>query len=164
VSSNHRFQAHPLIPTFVGPLVRCPPSLLSSLIELREIKLSLRFYNDHLDVLTILSSITSTKINSVTLFIWECPFPDDLEYFSLKWMKIESALCRLWELKKGTESAGVVVVDVYFDRVGLGDEFLRLSGKGEFMPRFQEGGVMNVRTQPIDLNRAMASIMPDGFK
>ena len=132
--------------------------------ELREVKLSLRFYNDYFDVLTIISSITSTKIKSLTLFVWECPFPDDPEYFSLKWLKIENALCRLWELKKGTELADMVVVDVHFDRVGLGDEFLRLSGRGEFMPRFQEGGVMNVRTQPIDLNRAMASIMPEGFR
>jgi len=41
---------------------------------------------------------------------------------------------------------------------------LRLSGRGEFMPRFQEGGVVNVRTQPVDVTRAMASIMPEGFR
>ena len=144
-------------------MVRCPSSLLSSLTELREIKLSLRFYNDYFDVLTILSSVTSTKINSATLFVWECPFPDDLVDFTLRWSKIENALCRLWELKKGTESVGGVVVEVYFDRGGLADEVLRLSGRGEFMPRFQEGGVVNVWTQPVDLNRAMASIMPEGF-
>lgn len=73
-------------------------------------------------------------------------------------------MCRLWELKKGTESEGVVVVDVYFDREGFGDEFLKLSRRGEFMSRFQEGGVVNVRMQPIDLNRAMASITPEGFR
>ena len=152
------------MPTFIGPLVHCPPSLLSPLTELREVKLSLRLYNDYLDVLAILSSITSTKINSVTLFVWECPFPDDLGSFSLKWLEIENALCRLWELKKGTESVDVVVVDVHFDCAGLGDEVLRLSGRGEFMPRFQEGGVVNVGTRPVDVNRAMASIMPEGFR
>ena len=163
VSNRHHFYAHPLIPTFVGPLVHCPPNLLSSLTELREVKLSLRFYNDYFDILAILSSITSTRMNSVTLFVWECPFPDDLEYFSLRWSKIENALCRLWELK-GTGSADMVVVDMYFDLVGLGDEVLRLSRRGEFMPRFQEGGVLNVRTQPVEVNRAMASIMPEGFR
>ena len=56
------------------------------------------------------------------------------------------------------------MVDVYFDREGFGDEFLKLSRRGEFMSRFQEGGVVNVRMQPIDLNRAMASITPEGFR
>jgi len=95
------------------------------LTELREVRLSLRFHNDYFDVLAILSSITSTKMNFVTLFVWECPFPDDLEYFSLKWLRIENALCRLWELKKGIKSVDVVAVDLYFDCVGLGDEVLR---------------------------------------
>ena len=164
-------QAQPLVASysyrrFEGPLVHCPSNLLSSLTELQEIKLSLRFYNDndYFDVLTILSSVTSTKITSVTLFVWGCPSPDSLGYFSLRWLKIESALCRLWELKKGTEPAGGVVVDVRFDRGGLADGILRLSERGEFMPRFQEGGVVNVRTQPIDLKRVMDSITPEGFR
>lgn len=144
-------------------MVHCPPTLLSPLTELQDIKLSLRFYNDYFDVLTILSSITSTRISSVTLFVWECPFPHDIENFSLRWLEIENALCRLWELKKGAESTGGVVLNVHFDDEGIANEVLRLSGGGEFLSRFREGGVVNVGTQPVDSNRAMSSIMPEGF-
>lgn len=163
VRIGHRLWGRPIDTNiFTGPLVHCPPTLLSPSTELRNVKLSLRFFNDYLDVLTILLSITSTKIDSVTLFAWECPFPDDLENFSLRWFKIEDALCRLWELKKGSESGGGVMVDVYFDGAELADEVSRLSRRGEFMPRFQEGGILNIGM--CDYNRAMAGIVPKEFR
>jgi len=149
---------------FFSPLVHCPDTLLSPLTELREITLSLRFFNDYFDVSTILSSITSTKIDSVTLFVWECPFPNVLENFSLRWIKIENALCRLSGLKKGSESVGDIVLDVYLDDEECADEVLRLLERGEFMSRFREGGVANVKMQPVDLNRAMLSIVPEEFR
>lgn len=162
VSVKHRPQRHPVdTDILIGPWVHCTPTLLSSLTELREIKLSLRFFDDYFDVLTLLSSVTSTKIDTVTLFVWECPFPDDLDHFPLRWLGVENALCRLWELKKGTESVGRIVVDVHFDDAELAGEVSKLFGRGEFMPRFQEGGVVNIGMQPVGLNCAMASIMPE---
>ena len=142
-------------------MIQCPLTILSPLTELRDIKLSLRFFSDYSDVLAILSSITSAKINSVTLFIWECPFPDDLDNFSMRWLKIENALCRLWQLKRGTEYMGEVVLDVHLDEKKLAEEVFRLSERGEFMPRFQEGGVVKVRRQPIDLDRPPFSVVPE---
>lgn len=163
VSIKRRFWRRPIdTNVFTGPLVPCPLTLLSPLTELRDAKLSLRFFNDYFDVLNTLSSITSTKINSVTFFVWECPFPDDLGEFSMRWLKIENALCRLWELKRGIEPVGGVVVDMHFDDAKLADEVSRLSGRGEFMSRFQEGGVLNVRM--LDSSRAMAGVMPEEFR
>ena len=162
VSIEHHLQQHPVdTDIFIGPWVRCPPTLFSPLTELRDIKLSLRFFNNYFDVLTLLSSVMSTKIDSVTLFAWECHFQDDLDTFSLRWLGIENALCRLWELKKGTESVGRIVLDVHFDNAKLADKVSKLLGRGEFMPRFQEGGVVNIGMQPVGLNCAMASIMPE---
>ena len=126
--------------------------------------LSLRFFNDYFNVATILSSITSTKVASVTLFIWKCPFPNDLDDFSLRWVKLENALYRLTGLKQRTKSVGKVVLDVYFDDEKLAIEMLRLSERGEFMPRFQQVGMLNVKMQAVDLNRAMSSIMLEAFK
>lgn len=99
----------------------------------------------------------------MTLFIWECPFPGNLDTFSLRWVKIENALCRLAELK-GTESTGGVVLDVYFDDKEPANEVLRLAERGEFMPRFQERGVVNVCTERMDLQRAMLRIVPEEFR
>lgn len=80
-------------------------------------------------------------------------------------MKIENALCRLSGLKKGTGSVGEIVLDVYLDNGKCTDGIPRLSERGEFMPRFRrEGGVVNVKMQPVDLNRAMLSIVPDEFR
>jgi len=149
---------------FFSPLVHCPDTLLSPLTELRDITLSLRFFNDYFDVSTILSSITSTKITSVTLFVWECPFPEDIDNFSLRWIKIETALCKLSELKKRSESVGEIVLDVYLDDEECAVEVLRLSERGVFMPQFREKGLVNVWMQPIDLNRAMLSIVPEEFR
>ena len=67
-------------------------------------------------------------------------------------------------MKKGTESVGGVVVDVYFDDGGIAGEVLRLLERGEVMSRFQEGGVVNVRMDPIDLYLAMVSITPEEFR
>lgn len=91
----------------------------------------------------------------MTLFIWECPLPGNLDTFPLRWVKIEDALCRLTELKKRTEPVGEVVLDVYFDEKEPANEVLRLAERGEFMPRFQERGVVNVRTERMDLKCAM---------
>lgn len=99
-------------------------------------------------------------INSVNHFIRGCPFPDDLDDFSLRWM-IGNALRRLTGLKKRTESPSEAVLDVYLDDKGLASGVSMLSGRGDFMPRFQGKGVINVRTQPMDLNRAMLSILPE---
>ena len=129
------------------------------MINLQDITLSLRFLNDHLNVFTILSSITSTKIKSITLIIWECYYPDDLENFCFRWMKIENALCRLSELRKGTESGGELVLNVHFDDERVANQVFGFAGRKEFMPRFQEGGLINVETQGVDLNRAMSNIV-----
>lgn len=59
---------------------------------------------------------------------------------------------------------GKVVLDVYFDDEELAIEMLRLSERGEFMPRFQQVGMLNVKMQAVDLNRAMSSIMLEAFK
>jgi hypothetical protein len=99
----------------------------------------------------------------MTLFVWECPFPDDLNNFFLRWLSIENGLCRLWELKKGTRSAGEVVLDLCFDD-GFADEVLRSSERGEFMPRFQEVGTVNVRKQPMDLDRSPFTVAPEDFR
>jgi hypothetical protein len=129
------------------------------LTELRDIKLSLRFFSHYFDVLAILSSITSNEMTFVTLFVWEFPSPDDLDNFSLKWLKIENALCRLWELKKGTESVGEVALNVYLDNEKLTDEISELLKRGKFMPRLQEGGVMSVRIRTIDLSRSPFTVV-----
>jgi len=73
-------------------------------------------------------------------------------------------MCRLTELKKRAESVGEVVLDIFFDKEELAIEVVGLLGRGEFMPRFREGGAVNVKTQPMDLNGAMLSIMPEEFR
>ena len=100
----------------------------------------------------------------MTLFIWDFPSPGDLDGFSLRWTKVENALCRLTELKKRAKSLDEVVLDVYFDDEELATEVSMLSEGGGFMPRFREGGVVNIRTQPVDLTLAMLSIVPEEFK
>ena len=125
-------------------MVHCPDTLLSPLTELRDVALSLLFSDDHFNAPTILSSITSTKVTSVTLFIWQCPLPNGLNDFSLRWMEIENALCRLTELKRGTGFVPEIVLDVHFDHKQVANEVSRLLERGEFMPRFQKGGVVNV--------------------
>lgn len=59
-------------------------------------------------------------------------------------MEIENALCRLTELKKGTGFVPEIVLDVHFDHKQVANEVSRLLERGEFMPRFQKGGVVNV--------------------
>jgi len=67
------------------------------------------------------------------------------------------------ELKKRAESVDEVLLDVYFDKEELATEVVGLSERGEFMPRFREGGVVNVKTQPMYLNGAMLWIVPEEF-
>ena len=71
--------------------------------ELRDVTLSLRYLDDHHHTLMILSPIVSTEVDSVTLIVWGCQYPNDLEDFCSRWMEIENALCRLSELKDATE-------------------------------------------------------------
>ena len=124
----------------------------------------MRFLNDHHIVLAILSSITSAKIDTITFIIWECYYPDDLEGFCLRWAKIENALCRLSELKERAECGGRVVLNVHFDDGRCAREVSGSAERGEFMPRFQEGGVVNVETRPMDVDQAMAMITPEEFR
>ena len=150
-------------PTFKAPWVHCSNTLLSSLTHLRDIVLSLQFLNDHPNVLAMLSSITSTKINSVTLIVWGCSYPHDLENFCFRWTQIENALCRLSELRKRLESGGKVVLNVCFDDERLANEVSEFVGGREFMPRFQERGVIKVELEPMGPNRAMSIIVPPEF-
>ena len=56
------------------------------------------------------------------------------------------------------------MVDMYFDDAGIAGGILMLSERGEFMPRFQEGGVVNVRTEPIDSRLALVNLTPEEFR
>ena len=56
------------------------------------------------------------------------------------------------------------MLDVYFDDKEPANEVLRLAERGEFMPRFQERGVVNVCTERMDLQRAMLRIVPEEFR
>lgn len=79
-------------------------------------------------------------------------------------MKIETALCRLSELKKGAGPGGKVVLNVHFDDERLMNEVHGLVEGGEFMPLFQEGGVVKVGRQQIGMSQAMSNIMPEEFR
>ena len=125
--------------------------------------LSLRFLHDHPNAVAMLSSVTSTKIQSVTLIVWGCLYPDDLDNFCLRWTQIENALCRLSELRKGKESGREVVLNVHFDDERLANEVSGFVGGREFMPRFQERGLINVELEQMDSNRAMSIIAPEEF-
>ncbi|KAF9778967.1 hypothetical protein BJ322DRAFT_1173063 [Thelephora terrestris] len=141
-----------------------PETLLSTLTNLRDIALSLRFVRNNPDVATILSSITSTKIDSVTLIIWDCYYPNDLENFCSRWTSIENALCRLSGLRRRAECEGKVVLNVHFVDRRCAIDVLGLAERGEFMPRFQEGGVVKVETRTKDVNHVVSSIVPEEFR
>ena len=82
----------------------------------------------------------------------------------MRWAKIENALCRLSELKERAECGGRVVLNVHFDDGRCAREVSGSAERGEFMPRFQEGGVVNVETRPMDMDQAMAMITPEEFR
>lgn len=73
-------------------------------------------------------------------------------------------MCRLSELKKGSGSGGEVVLNIHFDDERLANEVTGYVERKEFMPRFQEGGRVNVEAQRMDLNRAMSNIVPEEFR
>lgn len=79
-------------------------------------------------------------------------------------MGIENALCRLSELRDGTESGGEVVLNLHFDDERFAEEVSAFVGRREFMPRFQEGGLVNVEAQRMGLDRAMSNIVPEEFR
>lgn len=79
-------------------------------------------------------------------------------------MKIENALCRLSELRKGAESGGKIVLNVHFDDERLANEVSGFTERREFMAQFQEGGLINVEAQQMSLNLAMSNIVPEEFR
>ena len=78
--------------------------------------------------------------------------------------RIENKLCRLSELRERTECGGRVVLNVYFDDERYAKGVSWYVKRGEFMPRFQEGGVVNVETRPIYMNQAITSVTPEEFR
>ena len=137
---------------------RAPDTLLSPLTGLRELTHSIRFRSDHHDLLSILSSITSAKIDSVTLIVWDCYYLDDLEDFRLRCARVENVLCKLSET---AECGGRMALNVLFWDGGFAKVVSGHAERGELMLRFQERGVVNVETRPMDRNQAMASITPE---
>ena len=130
------------------PWIHCPDTVFFPLTELRDITLSLRSLINHPAVVKILSSITSTKIDSVTFIVWQCYYPHNgLRNFCPKWIEIDKALCRLSELREGTESGGEVVLNLHFDDEGLAEEFSEFLENRELMPLFQELGLINIEVQ-----------------
>ena len=111
----------------------------------------------------ILSSIVSTKVDSVTLIVWGCQYPNDLEDFCSRWTEIENALCRLSELRERAECGGKVVLNVHFDNEAFAGEVFSFAKRGEFFSRFQDVGVVEVETGVMDMNRAISRVMPEEF-
>lgn len=126
--------------------------------------MTLRFLTDNPNVAAMLSSITSTEINSVALIVWDFCYPEDLDDFCLRWTSIENALCRLSGLKKEAECGGKVVLNVYFNDERFASEVSRFAERGEFLPRFREGGVLKVETRRMDVNHPTLSIVPEEFR
>ena len=79
-------------------------------------------------------------------------------------MEVENALCRLSELRKGAKSGGEVVLNLYFDDEIFAMGVSEFVERREFMPRFQERGLINVEPQRITLDRAMSIIVPEEFR
>ena len=57
-----------------------------------------------------------------------------------------------------------MVLNVYFDDERYAKGVSWYVKRGEFMPRFQEGGVVNVETRPIYMNQAITSVTPEEFR
>jgi hypothetical protein len=112
----------------------------------------------------MLSSIVSTKVNSVTLIVWGCQYPKDLRDFCSRWTRIERALCRLSELKERAGCGRKVSLNIHFDNEVFADYVFEFAKRGEFLPWFQEVGVVNVETQLMDVDRAMSRMMPEEFR
>ena len=134
------------------PSHRFPDDLLSPLTELRDITLSLQDSNAHNHAHMILSSVVSTKVNTVTLVVWTFQYQKGLEDFCLRWMKIENALCRLSNQKERAGSGGKIVLNVNFDDQLFANRVSIISERGELLPRFQEVGVVNVDTRPMGVD------------
>ena len=117
--------------------------LLSPLTELRDIALSLRYSNSH-DILAVFSSIVSTKLNSIALIFCDSEFIGD-EASRLRWGLLEEALCRLSELRRSWDG-GRITLNVYSDDELFVNNTSELAGRGEYLPLFQEVGVVNVHT------------------
>ena len=73
-------------------------------------------------------------------------------------------MCRLSELKERAGCGDKVVLDVHFDNEDLAGEVLGFAKRGEFLPRFQEVGVVNVETEPMCIERAILWMMPEQFR
>lgn len=56
-----------------------------------------------------------------------------------------------------------MVLNVHFDDERVANEVSGFAERKEFMPRFQEEGQVNVETQRMDLNRAMANMAPEQY-
>lgn len=50
-------------------------------------------------------------------------------------------------------------MNVHFDDERVANEVHGFAQRGEFMPRFQEGGVVNVERQAMDINLAMSKLL-----
>ena len=112
----------------------------------------------------MLSSIVSTKVDFVTLIVWGCQHPNDLGDFCSRWAQIENALCRLSELKDRAGCGDKVILNVHFDNEAFAGEVFGFARRGEFLPRFQEVGVVHVKTELMDMDRAMSRMMPAEFR
>ena len=150
--------------SFKVPGLRFPDDLLSPLTGLRDITLSLRYLDDHHGSPAILSSIASTKVDSVTLIFLGFPNSTALKNLRSGWTEIEDALCRLSELKKRAGCGGEVVLNVHFDNGTLANQVLKFAERGEFVSRFQEVGVVNVHTRPMREDHAVLMMMPEEFR
>jgi hypothetical protein len=134
------------------------------LTGLRDIALSLRYLDDHHGTSTILSSIVSTKVDSVNLIFWGFPSSNTLKNLRSGWTEIEDALCRLSGLKKSAGCGSEVVLNVHFDNWTLANQVFGFAETGEFLSRFQEVGVVNVHTRPMKENDAVSMMMPEEFR
>ena len=67
-------------------------------------------------------------------------------------------LCKLSET---AECGGRMALNVHFGDGGFAKEVSGCAERGELIPWFQERGVVNVETRPMDRNQAMASITPE---
>ena len=79
-------------------------------------------------------------------------------------MKIENALCRFSKLKERAGCGGKVVLNASFDDELFANRVSKISERGEFLPQFQEVGVVNVDTRPMGVDPTMSMIMPEEFR
>ena len=72
-------------------------------------------------------------------------------------------MCRLSELKERVGCGDKVILNVHFDNEAFAGEVFGFARRGEFLPRFQEVGMVHVKTELIDMDRAMSRMMPAEF-